>query len=245
MADKRAYFKMDVGYLTNPKVADVAIESPTAVLLHIGSIAYSAQHLTDGVVPVNLLLRLTGSTKKDAQQLYNSGLWRDLGNGSAEIHDYLEHQRSSEEVKAASEKAMRAADARWNATSNASSNASSMPDAKRVASESSMPRERGEREERDTSGKARKRATHAPDIFAVTDEMRTKARQKYPLADVDRETEKFLDHHRAKGNTFKDWNAAWRTWMANAQVYAERDGRTARPQSSPAATSFWDKGVPQ
>ncbi|HZM36547.1 MAG TPA: hypothetical protein VFC18_18945 [Burkholderiales bacterium] len=27
------------------------------------------------------------------------------------------------------------------------------------------------------------------------------------------QTEHFLDHHKAKGSRFSDWNAAWRTWM--------------------------------
>lgn len=35
---------------------------------------------------------------------------------------------------------------------------------------------------------------------------------------VDRETEKFLDRHRSKGNQFVDWQAAWRTWMTNWQT---------------------------
>lgn len=142
MADKRAYFKLDVGYLTNPKVALLAIERPSAVLLHIASIAYSAQHLTDGLVPVALLLRLNGAAQKDADALFGAGLWHDLDDGKAEIHDYLEHQRSAAEAKQATDKAMRAAGARW----NASSNASSMPDAKRSASASPMPREKRERD---------------------------------------------------------------------------------------------------
>lgn len=153
MTDKRAYFKLDVGYLTNPKVADVAVESATAVLLHIGSIGYAAQHLTDGEVPVSLLLRLTGATKDDAELLFTAGLWERAADGKAIVHDYLSHQRSSVEVKGASEVAKRAAQARWDADriadSNADSNAVGMPDAMRSASPTPMPREK--REKRETS----------------------------------------------------------------------------------------------
>lgn len=134
MADKRAYFKLDVGYLTNPKVAALALDHPRVVLLHMASIAYAAQHLTDGAFPVRLLLMLNGASDEDAQLLYDSGLWIDLGNGNAEVHDYLEHQRSAAEVKNAEDKAKRAANARWNAPS--------MPQAMQVASESSMPRKK-------------------------------------------------------------------------------------------------------
>lgn len=36
------------------------------------------------------------------------------------------------------------------------------------------------------------------------------------------QTDKFLDHHRAKGSTFKDWDSAWRTWMRNAVEFSQR-----------------------
>lgn len=160
MADKRAYFKLDIGYLTNPKVAGVAAINPNAVLLHIASIAYSAQHLTDGVVPLALLLRLNGAGQEEVDLLFNAGLWRDTGSGSIEVHDYLEHQRSSEDAKRARIKAKDAADARW----NASGMPPSMPRSMQSASESPMPREREEREKRESAN-----ADPRPDVEDVCD----------------------------------------------------------------------------
>ena len=146
MADKRAYFKLDVGYLTNPKVAELTIDKPRVVLLHIASIAYAAQHLTDGVFPVRLLLRINGASDADAKLLYGAGLWIDLGNGNAEIHDFLEHQRSAADVKNAEDKAKRAANARWNAPS--------MPEAMQSASEVAMPREKERKRDTTTTATA-------------------------------------------------------------------------------------------
>jgi len=34
--------------------------------------------------------------------------------------------------------------------------------------------------------------------------------------DIDHEADRFRDHHLARGSIFKDWDAAWRTWVANA-----------------------------
>lgn len=168
MADKRAYFKLDVGYLTNPKVAEVSTESPTAVLLHIGSIGYAAQHLTDGEVPVPLLLRLTGASKKDAELLYESGLWEHLERpGHALVHDYLQHQRSAAEVKGASAAGKRAAEARWDADRNADGNADRMPDAEGDASESAMPREEREEREKESSGGSADADRATPDRLDV------------------------------------------------------------------------------
>ena len=165
MADKRAYFKLDVGYMTNPKVLAVLDESPTAILLHIASIGYAAQHLTDGVVPVKALLRMTGASDADAILLHDAGLWVDgPAPGQAEVHDYLRHQRSAAEVKGASEKGKRAASARWHASGNAASNASSMHDASATA----MPREEREEREKNYSSEI---ADAIPDQAKIRDDV--------------------------------------------------------------------------
>lgn len=150
MSDKRAYFKLDVGYLTNPKVAVILSQSPTAVLLHIGSIAYSAQHLTDGVVPVGLLMRLSGATEGDDALLFDAGLWAEHGAGTAQIRDYLKHQRSSQDAKGASDKAAKAAHARWGAPEHAAEDA--QRDA--CAKNDSMPREKERKRENTTDADA-------------------------------------------------------------------------------------------
>ncbi len=67
--------------------------------------------------------------------------------------------------------------------------------------------ERGERAER---------ATPAPDRFIITQNQRDWAKQKCSGLDIDRETENFLDYHRAKGKRWIDWNAAWRKWMRDS-----------------------------
>ncbi|MBB4931810.1 hypothetical protein F4561_002630 [Lipingzhangella halophila] len=64
-----------------------------------------------------------------------------------------------------------------------------------------------------------KRKTRVPDDFTVTPEMRAWAKEKTPLADVDFETEQFLDHWRSKGELRLDWTATWRTWMRNRQKW--------------------------
>lgn len=118
--DTRAFFKVDVGYFTHPKIAGLLAVSPIAVVLHLESIAYSAQHLTDGVVPEALVLRLVGAEPGDGQRLRDLGLWLDgPSEGMVEIHHYLEHQRSAVEAKKLSAAGRRAATSRWQAESDA------------------------------------------------------------------------------------------------------------------------------
>ena len=59
-----------------------------------------------------------------------------------------------------------------------------------------------------------------------------------PHGDEEREVAKFLDWHRAKGSTFADWTAAWRTWQRNAVEFAKgRNGGAYRPVQPPAPYS--------
>jgi hypothetical protein len=128
MADKRAYFKLDVGYLSNPKVVGLLEEQPRAIILHLECIAYGAQHLTDGVVPVRTAMRLACAEQCDLDACLNAGLLKRVNDTHVRVHDYLEHQRSADSVKGASEQAKRAAEARWNGSDEAADgNAVSIP----------------------------------------------------------------------------------------------------------------------
>lgn len=84
---------------------------------------------------------------------------------------------------------------------------------------------------------ARKRATPTPESFAIVEELRSWA-QSNDLCDVDlkAETEKFLDHHRSKGSSFKDWTAAWRNWIRRAEEWgrSNRGNGPARVKVPPA-----------
>lgn len=233
MADKRAYFTLDVGYLMNPKIAPLLDAQPRAVLLHIQCIAYAAQHLTDGVVPMLLAMRLACAEQCDLDALVQCGLLEDLGNGTVAVHDYLEHQRSASAVKRASDKAKLAARSRWD---DAPSNAPSMPDALPDA----MPREKErKREELQPDRTPRKRGSRVPDDFAVTAEMTTWAASKAPDVHIETATEDFIDYWKSvageKGVKL-DWVATWRTSMRKQQKWAEE----RKPITTPG-TSFWDR----
>lgn len=70
---------------------------------------------------------------------------------------------------------------------------------------------------------ARTVATPTPSEFEVTEPMWAWAQEQgVQHTRVEPETAKFLDHHRAKGSAFKDWDAAWRTWMRKAVEFSAR-----------------------
>lgn len=73
-----------------------------------------------------------------------------------------------------------------------------------------------------------KPATPAPDNFDLPPALHGWF-QEQGLAklevDIHSETLQFLDYHRAKGSTMRDWTAAWRTWMRNAGKFAQQRTR--------------------
>jgi Helix-turn-helix domain len=77
------------------------------------------------------------------------------------------------------------------------------------------------------------RASAAPETFPITKQMRAWAQAHVPGVNVERETAQFLDYHRARGSVFKDWAAAWRTWMRNAAKFQPERAR-GRASSSQA-----------
>jgi hypothetical protein len=51
-----------------------------------------------------------------------------------------------------------------------------------------------------------------------------KVKKGFPPAIIASELEKFRDFHQAKGSVFKDFEAAFRTWMAKAREFATANG---------------------
>lgn len=83
------------------------------------------------------------------------------------------------------------------------------------------------------------RATVLPDDFKPND---TAAAMAAELGvSLTAEQAAFTDHHTANGSTFKDWQAAFRTWLRNAARFARRDqrngGQFRSGQQSPANTN--------
>lgn len=71
----------------------------------------------------------------------------------------------------------------------------------------------------DGVGRAPQGRRSGPTSFEVTGELRAWAAEHFPRVDVERETSRFLDHHRAVGSKLADWGAAWRKWIDKADSF--------------------------
>lgn len=92
------WVRLDVEYFTNAKTMSV---TPTAQVLHLASICWSATQLTDGHLPpdaVAMLLRVTRARRSHVAELCRVHLWHPLEDGWI-IHDYLAMQDSRARVE--------------------------------------------------------------------------------------------------------------------------------------------------
>jgi hypothetical protein len=98
--------KLDTGLAQHPKVVRAAALEPRAPMLYVCGILWAQRHLTDGHVPAAMLygllpapLLMGGPLEPAADALEAAGLWERNGDGW-QVHDYLEWQRSRDEVEA-------------------------------------------------------------------------------------------------------------------------------------------------
>ncbi|WP_435298512.1 hypothetical protein [Timonella sp. A28] len=247
--DKRPYAQIDVGWYMNPKWYQVERfllnampdAMPDALLhalqdakqLHLVSILYSAQARWDGRFPVSAIKAFARTRYEESvSALFDCGMWINHSGGMAEIHDYLQHQASAAELDAATSKAKKAAEARWNnASSNASSNAKRIP-----PSNASSNAEKRREEKRNievpkgTSSSRKKASTPFPEQWQPTDTHHAKAKENG--LDLHRETEKFKAHALANDRRQVDWNQAFTQWLLKASEYQTRSpngGGFSRP----------------
>jgi len=192
-----------------------------AELLYYRGLSFAADVIADGFISDEQLNRFVGAhmrnTKTTAARLVDSGLWTREAHGYR-ITAWLKWNRSVAEIEHLLEKdAGRKPGSERNPNGvQTESDRSGAPEGDGIL-----------RAEPDTDtepetkkiGRAR-RATQAPTHLLVTADMREWAEKAQVRVPLDAETEKFLDFHRAKGSTFKDWHAAWRTWMRNSLKWA-------------------------
>lgn len=203
-----AWFKVDDRFWSHPKTADLS-DGATALWIRAGS--WAAGHLTDGRVPVTML-RLFRARRRSADELVAAGLWSIAGDTFV-FTSWDEYQPSKAQVEA-----------RREATK---SRVTTWRDGKRNGVTGAL-RERNRNAPPDptrpdplTTPKGvapRKRGTRIADPFIVTTDMRRWAATSAPAVDVDRSTEKFVNHWRAatgRNATALDWVAKWRNWLMN------------------------------
>lgn len=86
---------------------------PAAAVLWINAISYCANQLTDGTVPSFVAHGVLGGSDAEIRNLAQAHLVEPTDDGGFKIHDYLDYQRSREDVESTKRKRQKAANIRW------------------------------------------------------------------------------------------------------------------------------------
>lgn len=106
------WIRLDTTMFDNPKLLYLQEDKQhRAIVAHLQAMCYSGRHNLGGFVP-KAALRVFGATPADADQLVQHDLWRPAP-GGWDINGWNEFQLASDEATKRSEKAKKAAAARW------------------------------------------------------------------------------------------------------------------------------------
>lgn len=108
-----SWIRVDSALASNHKVLALLSErgGDHALCVYIFALGHSARQGLDGFIP-EIALGLIHGRKRDSDLLVQVGMWRSLP-GGFEVPDWMEYQPSGEESRRRSDKAKKAAEARW------------------------------------------------------------------------------------------------------------------------------------
>lgn len=110
------WIRLDTSMPDNPKVLELLADrgGREAAFVWTCCLTYCGKHGTDGFIPANAMPFVHGK-RADFARLVAVGLL-EIVPGGWEVHGWTEFQETNEETKARSERARRAAAARWSKT---------------------------------------------------------------------------------------------------------------------------------
>lgn len=106
------WIRLETTMFENPKLLYLKEDKQyKTIVVHLEAMTYSGRHSLAGFVP-KAALRVIGATIADANRLVAAALWTPAP-GGWDINGWDEFQLANEEANARSEKAKKAAAARW------------------------------------------------------------------------------------------------------------------------------------
>lgn len=113
------WIRLDTTMFENPKLLYLKEDKQhRAIIVHLEAMCYSGRHNLAGYLP-KAALRIISGTTQDANKLSDAGLWTPAP-GGWQINDWSEYQLADDDAQKRSEKAQKAAAARWGKTRNVS-----------------------------------------------------------------------------------------------------------------------------
>lgn len=251
------YAGIDVNIITHEKLVAACEGGDLAPFgLWTFGMCHAQLHETNGRLTRPVVLAALAGRRNImiAKKLVDAGLWIANEDGSWTIWNYGKKNQSADEIRDKKAKSAERVKA-WRERRNASGNATVTQLVTPPVTRTEQVRTDPEPEPDNTTRKQDLIGTASPPPEPVTKVGRRKPETPCPPSDAPTDVIAgwaadwrippthpeflwFLDHHRKSDARWRDWAAAWRTWLKNAGRFA-RGGPVPRQPIGSAASAPW------
>lgn len=207
---RRGYVQLANGFYLNRKVRRLRRTMPSAISAFVVMLSYCGDNLTDGYVDDDTAEFVLDITVQELDALQQVGLIETVDGGYV-IHDYLEHNRSRQQVMAKRKRERE----RYSAESLPAESAQT---AGRIETESGQTPEhqntrtqKKEKEEYSSSFSKEISPTEYADMAEKDATDRTIA-SEYTNLDLTGAWNAFASRHQSEARTINDWTRLWKGW---------------------------------
>ena len=208
---RRGYVQLANGFYLNRKVRRLRRTMPSAISAFVVMLSYCGDNLTDGYVDDDTAEFVLDITVQELDALQQVGLIESVDGGYV-IHDYLEHNRSRQQVMAKRKRERE----RYSAESLPAESAQT---AGRIETESGQTPEhqntrtqKKEKEEYSSSFSKEINATEFGDSWDCREVANKTIAVEYPNLDLESAWLAFADRHQDETRAIGDWTRLWKGW---------------------------------
>lgn len=207
---RRGYVQLSNGFYLNRKVRRLRRTMPSAISAFVVMLSYCGDNLTDGYVDSDTAEFVLDITVQELDALQQSGLIESVDGGYV-IHDYLEHNRSHQQVMAKRKRERE----RYSAESLPAESAQT---AGRIETESGQTPEhqntRTPKKEKEEYSSSFSKETSVKDFGESREcgETDKTLAVEYPNLDLESAWLAFASRHQDETRTVNDWMRLWKGW---------------------------------
>lgn len=207
---RRGYVQLANGFYLNRKVRRLRRTMPSAIGAFVVMLSYCGDNLTDGYVDDDTAEFVLDITVQELGALQQVGLIESVDGGYV-IHDYLEHNRSRQQVMAKRKRERE----RYSAESLPAESAQT---AGRIETESGQTPEhqntRTPKKEKEEYSSSFSKEIEVSDFELVREKTHANADiiRNYPKLDLSDAWNAFNSRHYGETHTVNDWTRLWKGW---------------------------------
>lgn len=207
---RQGYVQLANGFYLNRKVRRLRRTMPSAISAFVVMLSYCGDNLTDGYVDDDTAEFVLDITVQELDALRQVGLIESVDGGYV-IHDYLEHNRSRQQVMAKRKRERE----RYSAESLPAESAQT---AGRIETESGQTPEhqntRTQKKEKEEYSSSFSKEIGVSDFELVREKAHANADiiRNYPKLDLSDAWNAFISRHYGETHTVNDWTRLWKGW---------------------------------